>query len=272
MTRKPIILTNAFRRPRGSYTNGGVSVCDKTYVYACIEDVINVITDNMHATPLITPVIPDADGLAHILDSVDGILLPGGFSNIHPSFYGERDNGLSFPDCDKNHDQTDLILVKEAVKRKIPILGICRGMQAMNVAMGGTLKFIDHNNKQDNFDQGSDHSVFIDHSASCSVDGISTDPAYMHDMMIEPNTKISNILNSLKCCAINTMHEQVIGALGQSITVEAKAEDGVIEAISINDHPFAFGVQWHPEAQRNTETSQKIFDAFVNSIVENNER
>jgi gamma-glutamyl-gamma-aminobutyrate hydrolase PuuD len=200
------------------------------------------------------------------LDSVDGILLPGGFSNIHPSFYGGEDNGLEFPDCDKNHDQTDIILVREAIKRKIPILGLCRGMQAMNVAMGGTLKFIDHRNKQDHFDQGSGYPVFIDHNASCPVDGASTEPAYMHDMVIEKNTKLSHILDGLDRCAINTMHEQIIDKVGQSVAVEARADDGIIEAISINDHPFALGVQWHPEAQRNTDISQKIFDAFLAAI------
>jgi len=266
MDYKPVILTNAFRRPRGSYSGGSVSVCDKTYVYACIEEVVNVITDNMNATPLITPVIPDAEGLSRILDNVDGILLPGGFSNIHPSFYDGEDNGLNFPDCDKNHDQTDIILVKEAIKRQIPILGLCRGMQAMNVALGGTLKFIDHKNKKDQFDQGSNYPIFIDHNASCPVDGASTDPAYMHDMVIEPNSKLSNILGGLDRCSINTMHEQIIDEVGQSVVIEAKADDGVVEAISIEGHPFALGVQWHPEAQRKTEMSDRVFRAFTDAI------
>lgn len=250
---KPIILTNAFKRPRGTFDKGIVAVCKKTYVYACIEEIIEVITDNMAAMPLITPAIPDREALAHIVKGVHGIILPGGFSNIAKSMYDDHKNdAFKFPDYDINHDETDIILVKEAIKQKIPILGICRGMQAMNVALGGTLKPLDNNN-----------ILNINHDLSCSVEGKSTSPEFMHDIIIKPNTVLSSILQGKSKSVVNSLHEQGIDKLGDGLSIDAVSNDGVIEAISFKEHKFFLGVQWHPEAQKHTDLSINIFKEFI---------
>ncbi len=249
---QPIILTNAFRRPRGTRTSRGVTVCERTNVYACIEEMVAVIREDLRASPLLLPTTFDPESVAGLLRQIDGLFLPGAVSNIHPSAYGEEvvREGQSF---DLSHDETDLFLVRKAQEMGIPFFGICRSMQAMNVAFGGTLS-------QKTEAKG------IDHSCSDPCDGHDDAPIYMHEARVEEGGLLAPHFPD-RVIAVNSMHEQAIDRLGRGLRVEARAPDGIIEAISLERSPVFFAAfQWHPEAMPKNPVSQKLFALFQKDV------
>jgi len=249
---RPLILTNAFRRPRGTRLSSGVKVSEDTNVYACVEEMVDVIVHVLGASPLLLPTLHDEETVAALLEHVDGILLPGAVSNIHPKNYGEAPDA-SPQIFDEAHDRLDIFLIRKAREMGIPFLGICRAMQAMNVAFGGSL-------------QHGISSQKIDHLCSDPCDGHEDAPAFMHAIKLAPNGLLSRILGD-GLHVVNSLHEQALATLGEGLNVEARAEDGIIEAISI-PHASAFflGVQWHPEALYSHPVSQKIFSAFKTDV------
>lgn len=250
----PIILTNAYLRPRAFRSTSGISLSVDRNAYSCVEELIEVIINKLKSTPIMLPTTFDKETVSKILDHIDGILLPGAISNIHPRNYGDEPE-VHPQIFDESHDATDMFLIKEAKERGIPFLGICRAMQAMNVVFGGTL----HQKIASNL---------IDHKCSYPCNGTLDEPQYMHDIKLAPDGVLSNLFDC-QSQRVNSMHEQGINKLGNGLFIEATAEDGVIEAISWpGTNSFFLSVQWHPETLPDHLVSHTIFNAFYKSIEE----
>jgi putative glutamine amidotransferase len=183
-----------------------------------------------------------------ILDRIDGLLVPGSASNVHPSWYG-CDVSLTPHLHDPARDATTLPLIREAVARGIPILAICRGIQELNVALGGTLVQNVHE-VPGRHDHGADNRAPID-----------ADFGPRHIVSLAGT--LARIVGE-SAIMVNSLHSQAIARLAPCLSVEAVAEDGTIEAVSGNGTGgFLLGLQWHPEWRfREYSASTAIFRAF----------
>lgn len=195
-------------------------------------------------------VIPPSDDMsiiAGLLDSVDGILLSGG-ADINPLFMGEEPvNELH--NINPYRDRQELLIVKMAANRQIPIFGICRGLQVMNVALGGTIY-------QDIYSQID--GKLIKHSQDL-------DRAYAsHLVNLEEDSMLSQIINATTL-PVNSFHHQAIKDVAPGFKVCAIASDGVIEAIESTEYKSMIGVQWHPECfiLNNDECMMPLFDWLI---------
>lgn len=195
--------------------------------------------------PVIIPVSQDAASLESILRAVQGIILSGG-PDVHPRNYGEEPlQGLE--ELDEALDHFELQVATTALRRKLPLLAICRGIQVLNVSLGGTLY-------QDIASQVADticHTPKADKAVNT------------HMVRVETKTRLYSILGT-KEIWVNGKHHQAIKDLASGLVVSAKAKDGVVEAVEHPASPFVVGVQWHPEGTwRNDPCSKKLFRAFV---------
>lgn len=206
------------------------------------------VTDHLRkagALPIIIPLSKPEDAKSYV-DKIDALVIPGG-DDVSPIYYGEEPLSKLGKNSPKR-DLFDLALIKEAHKQQKPILGICRGLQIINVAFGGSL-YQDLSYKA---------SVNVQHEQK-------TDLKYeTHSVMIEKDSFLSNIYVSK--LMVNSYHHQAIKRIAPNFKVTAKSTDGIIEAIEHTDQKI-YAVQWHPElmAKHNSE-HQKVFDAFVKSI------
>jgi len=182
------------------------------------------------APVIIPPHIPE-DQLRAIFARIDGLLLSGG-GDIAPKFYREIDSGLLWR-IDEERDQTEVSLARWAMSENLPVLGICRGVQVLNVAAGGTLIQ----------DVATTVGTNITHS---HVDGNSMS-RISHTVEIAPDTRLAGLFGA-GTLAVNSAHHQAVKGLGDGLIITARAPDGVIEGIESPEHPFYLGVQWHPEA------------------------
>lgn len=197
------------------------------------------------AMPVLLP--PVGDGLLHILDRLDGLLLSGSPSNVAPACYGTDEDAT--PDMhDPPRDATTLPLIRAALDRGLPVLAICRGIQELNVALGGTL----HQEV---------HKVpgRMDHRAGPGTH----DERYAPKHAIALTGRMARILGKT-ATRVNSLHGQAIDRLAPGLVVEATAPDGTIEAVHVATAPgWAFGVQWHPEWRfAENEDSLALFRAF----------
>lgn len=175
----------------------------------------------------------------------DGLLLPGG-ADIEPAMYGQtRDPKCGTPNTLR--DTAEPLIFHAFVKTGKPILGICRGMQMLNVCLGGTML-------QDiSAQQVCKHSDFAARARST------------HNCTIEENTRLFTILEN-KEIAVNSMHHQAVDKPGDGLIVSAISSDGFTEAVELPGHPFCLGVQWHPEHMyRRDKIQRKLFQAFVDA-------
>ena len=172
------------------------------------------------------------------LPEVDGLLLPGGW-DVDPSFYGEKPDEKVGP-IDRDLDETELRLFKEARDREIPILGICRGQQVINVAMGGSL--IQHLDDHDVRAQGRSHLA--------------------HTIEVDPSSELGRASGEHKI-RVNSLHHQAIGRLAPGLHQTAKGEDGTVEGVESEDG-LIVAVQCHPEElTTDLPWARKLFERFV---------
>ncbi len=170
--------------------------------------------------------IPPADhGLDETLDVLDGLMLAGG-NDLDPAAYG-ADPHPQTQSPQLERDRGELALMAGALARNIPVLAICRGMQVMNVARGGTL--IQHLPEH------------LDSTAHREVVGVFSE----HPVTIAPDSLLAGILGS--CAPVKSHHHQAADRLGSGLTPVAWSDDGTVEALEDPDRRFALGVQWHPE-------------------------
>jgi putative glutamine amidotransferase len=176
----------------------------------------------------------------NVLSKVDGVLLAGG-GDLDPSYYGEAPHPQTEV-TDKARDEFELLLCRRAIQMNIPLLAICRGLQALNVAFSGTL---------------------IQH-----VEGHSfPEERYSekHYVEIERGTKLYNIYNVEKL-NVNSIHHQAVGKVSRHLEVSARSPSGVVEAAEFKGAGFALGVQWHPEALSGP-LHNSVFKAFIAACV-----
>ena len=199
--------------------------------------------------PLLAPLGPSMLDMNALLEIADGILLSGSLSNVHPSLYGADEPPLNDKALDPERDSLTLPLIREALNRKKPLFAICRGFQELNVALGGTLDQAVHTVSGRNDHREPAHPMVEDRFGS-------SHPVALSGTLKSWVGKDEIIVNSL--------HWQGIQRLAPSLTAEAHAKDGLIEAVrGPADHPFLFGVQWHPEWQaKNNAASIEIFRRF----------
>ena len=222
---------------------------------------LRAVAETARALPLIFAGSPEITDIGALLDTVDGILLTGGRANVHPRRFGQDADPRHEP-YDEPRDALALPLIEVCVARGVPLFGICRGIQEMNVAYGGSL----HpeirelpgrmNHRMPRLPNGEihpDHTVIF---------------ADRHDVSLTPGGVFAKLLGA-ETVRVNSLHGQGILEPGNRIVVEGVAEDGTIEAIRIADAPgFALGVQWHAEhdAGRNP-VNRTLFEAFGAALV-----
>ena len=201
--------------------------------------------------PLLLPPQFGAAQLAELAERLDGLLLAGG-EDVSPALYGED----AIPQCETpspERDELELELTRWALDHDLPLLAICRGIQLLNVATGGTL-YQDLPTQQ----PGAQRHAWSDHPRTHLA----------HEMLVAPGSPLAGILGSERL-AVNSLHHQAIARLGAGVDVLARAPDGVIEAIAVEGHSFALGVQYHPEELAPTDPpSQRLFAAFVAASAE----
>ncbi|HTW70077.1 MAG TPA: gamma-glutamyl-gamma-aminobutyrate hydrolase family protein [Acetobacteraceae bacterium] len=197
------------------------------------------------AVPIMIPPLGEPE-LA-VLDRLDGLLVPGSPSNVHPDHYAGGDSHT--PDLhDLERDATTLRLIPEAVRRGIPLLAICRGIQELNVALGGSLYQTVH-----------EVAGRFDHRGK----GDDMEARYAPKHLVTLSGGLARIIGSSKIM-VNSLHRQAVDQVAPGLVVEAVAPDGTIEAVRAPDAPgWVLGVQWHPEwGYADDSASLAIFRAF----------
>lgn len=178
------------------------------------------------------PLYVDQETLRHIYEQLDGLVISGG-GDIDPTRYGQSPSPY-VQGIEPNRDEIEAQLVRWAVEDDKPLLAICRGIQVMNVALGGSLIQ----------DIPSDVKGALRHDAN-------TDVLYKlrtHEVMVTPGSLLHTTLGiNGERLAVNSLHHQAIGDLAPGLEVVARADDGIIEGVEMRDRRFALGVQWHPE-------------------------
>jgi len=203
------------------------------------------------AIPFVLPITPSRSAIREILERLDGIVVSGGNFDIHPRLYGEEPvEGLG--EVKEERTEFELELITSALKRDLPMLGVCGGAQAINVALGGSLY-------QDIATQIRDA---VEHQQGALKDQGG------HQIKIHEGTRLRRIVGR-ETLEVNTTHHQAVKQLGKDLVVNATAEDGVIEGIESQSHSFVLGVQWHPEFLTHKDAYQrKIFAAFISACRE----
>jgi putative glutamine amidotransferase len=201
--------------------------------------------------PVIVPSLGAAlDGSA-LLDRLDGMLLTGSPTNVEPSRYGGTPARPETP-LDARRDATTLGLARQAIDRGVPLLAICRGLQELNVALGGSLH--QHVHEVDGR---------FDHRAPSNLP-MARRYAAAHGVALTPGGALSALTGGATGGMVNSLHGQAIDRLAGTLTVEAVAADGTIEAVRVAEAPgFAIGVQWHPEWLLDDPLSGGVVRAFA---------
>jgi putative glutamine amidotransferase len=223
----------------------------ENYVWhAAPRQYIDAVIEGADVTPLLVPSFGDRLDLDAILDRVDGVMLTGSKSNVHPALYGGNATEANGP-YDEARDSTTLPLIRLALERGVPLLAICRGIQELNVALGGTLAT-----------EIQDLPGRSDHRAPVS-DNQDERFAIRQAVTIRAGSCLADVFGAGEL-RVNSVHRQAIDRLGNRLEVEAVAEDGTVEAVAvIGSRAFAVGVQWHPEYWvRSDSASRRIFQAF----------
>ncbi|MCS6779011.1 MAG: gamma-glutamyl-gamma-aminobutyrate hydrolase family protein [Geminicoccaceae bacterium] len=233
----------------------GVSACLKQGEHAPFHSVmdryVEAVVTAAGALPVIVPAIGRAAELPALLDRLDGVLLTGSPSNVCPSHYDgppPRPGNLADP----RRDATTLPLIRLALAAQVPLFAICRGIQELNVALGGTL----HQHLHE-VPGRADHR-----SDKTRPYAERYEPR--HPVTLVPGGRLQAILGvETRTVLVNSLHAQGIDRLAPGLVVEAVAEDGTIEAVSVAGAAFALGVQWHPEWRAADDpVSRRLFAAF----------
>ena len=237
--RKPVVLMSM-----GAQERKGHDYQVMTHKY------ITPLVEIAGCVPVLVPTCCGTDDLEQYLDMAHGVYLTGAGSNIDPTLYGQE-NLTPEKGQDRDRDLFDLPLIKAAIARGLPVFGICRGMQEINVALGGDI------HQKVYAEPG-----FNDHREN-PEDPVAVQYAEAHKVRIEPNSWLARVLGRDEI-GVNSLHGQGIKTLGKGLEPLARAEDGLIEAFHAPSlSPFLFAVQWHPEWQAaQNPDSVKMFEAF----------
>ncbi len=200
------------------------------------------------------PALDSTDNALAVLDHLDGVLLTGGTSNIHPSFYNESLQ-TDYTFFDESRDSNSFAIIRKALEQGIPMFGICRGIQEINVALGGTL----HQEV---------HKIpgYVDHRSNAHVP-LPDQFHLAHEIDIRSGGVLRDIAGA-DSVMVNSSHMQAIDKLAEGLFVEATSADGTIEATSVKDSPaYSLAVQFHPEWHTaDTPFYMALFEAFATEV------
>ncbi len=196
--------------------------------------------------PVLIPWIDDLTTLSALLSRLDGLLLPGGI-DVHPSRYGEEVHPLT-EEADPELDEFEITLARWALQQDIPVLGICRGMQLLNIVLGGTL--------MQDIDLMYPENVIHSHR-----DWPRTH--FAHKIIVESDSRMEKILGAVEV-RVNSLHHQAIKEPGRGVRITGRAPDGIPELVEVSGYRFVMAAQGHPEEIYSIEPAfKRLFAAFI---------
>lgn len=206
--------------------------------------------------PFIIPLDEDKDNISDYIEIIDGLVLSGG-EDINPKYFGEEPN-LNIGEIDGNRDKFEFELFRKAIQKNIPVLGICRGLQVINVAMGGSV-YQDIDTQVEN--------VILHHFKGVSRQEMT------HKVFLKKDTIFSKIFNNKEYIYTNSFHHQSIKKVGKNLEVLGYTADNLVEALISKEYPqnLILGVQFHPENLTKIDNFSKIFQLFINFAEKNKE-
>jgi putative glutamine amidotransferase len=203
---------------------------------------------NAGGLPVLIPLDLSQDDLDGLLPRLDGILFTGGY-DVDPRRYGNQPHPKA-KGIDSDRDRVEIHLVQAAIEEGKPFLGICRGLQLINITLGGTL----YEDINEQLPDALQHDNHRGHSR-----------AYLaHNVKVEPGSCLKQILSDIDV-QVNSLHHQGANRLAQELHATAFAPDGLIEAFELPGHPFGLAVQWHPEELQEHAAMRRLFQAFIQS-------
>ena len=247
MTALPLVALPADRREFENYS-----------WHASPDQYARAALDAARVAPMIVPALGEGgtDVVDAVLGAVAGVLITGSKSNVHPSLYGHEPTPAHEP-YDPDRDATTIPLIRGALKRGVPLLCVCRGIQELNVALGGTLRTDIQSESR------ADHQTVPEGTPDERF-------ALAHDVAIKGGTALAGIVGT--ATRVNSLHRQSLDRLGEGLEITARAPDGTIEAVAVQGaKEFAIGVQWHPEywARKDRQRdapSWAIFEAWGEAV------
>lgn len=226
-----------------TYAGRHINAQNESYIEAVIQ---------VGGIPILIPVAVRGEILDTLFNKVDGLLFTGG-GDIDPLYYNEMPQVANLEFIQKIRDELEIKLMQMATERHKPFFAICRGIQVMNVANGGTL-WQDLLRQKQNVARHDYH-----HDSSIGRDYLA------HEVNLNEGSMISRIVE-MDRMPVNSLHHQAVKDIAPNMQVTGTSDDGVIEVLEAIDHPFGLGVQWHPEELvRNQQAAQRLFKAFVHA-------
>lgn len=238
---RPIIGIPCFAAERAG-TRRPIFGNNQTYVCA---------VEQAGGAPVLLPLLESPESMAAIRERLDGLLLTGG-GDLSPALYGEEQRPES-GEIEEERDAVEMDLARWALDANIPVLGVCRGMQLLNVVRGGTLY----------------QDIVTQHPGSPRHDVTEHGRTHLaHAIAINPDSRLAAILGTHETL-VNSLHHQAVKDTGKGIEIVGVSEDGIAEALELPGYPFALAVQYHPEELYSTdEASRRLFAAFVRACAE----
>ena len=239
----------------------GISCCSKPFGifqtpnHAASDTYVRVTDGPVDAVPVLIPANGQAADVVTLVRRLDGLILTGSRSNVHPGFYGGPPHAEGTPE-DLRRDDVTLRLIRAAVEAGLPVLAICRGMQELNVALGGSL----HQRLQD-LPGRIDHSTPMSPNSCVRV-------GKAHDAQLTAGGWMRRVAAGAAMIPVNSLHNQGVDRLAPGLAVDALAPDGTVEAVRAPGAPgFVAGVQWHPEYDFERDAvSRRIFEVFGEAV------
>lgn len=246
---KPLVWLPACHRNLDLDDPGGYSVLADRYAAAVTQ---------LGLQPVLFP-MAEAEDIPCLLPLVDGVLLTGSPSNVEASHFGAT--ALATDLLDPRRDQLTMHLVRAALANATPLFGVCRGLQEINVALGGSLYQSVHA-----------EAGMLDHREPADAE-LAVQFAERHDVLLEPGSAFAEWAGGTRA-RVNSLHGQGIKRLGEGLVAEAHAPDGLVEGVRVQGaSAFAYGVQWHPEWQHERHPFyQRTLQAFAQACREHRDR
>jgi len=218
----------------------GIGAADQDWQLIA-QDYLNAIW-RAGAIPVLLPIDENPDRALEMLEMVDGLLISGG-NDVSPEMYGSKENKCGT--LDRSRDAMEKYLLEKALEKDMPVLGICRGVQLMNAALGGTLH-------QDLPSEGYPNHTIVEFDRNVVT----------HTVEVKESTLLAEILGSGEL-GVNSFHHQAVDKLADGLEAAAVSKEGIVESVYMPGRKFVLAVQWHPEMMYDSEVQKKIFEAFV---------